>query len=166
MARHLRQHADRGIKLDGTRSQDMCTCCYSIGCDPMSMSLAFQRKIHGRLRQGLCPACGKPKGFCTCKSCLPGHGEGVRLIQTHDNRKLRRARADVAARERAYRLWQRNVDALADIIGDEVCGDINVALSYHRKPDMPWSAVKDAVARLGLDAETLRYAWGKEAARA
>lgn len=58
----------RGIKADGTRSQDLCTGCYSFGCDPMAMSYKFQAKIRKRLKAGLCPACGhKP---CTCKSSL------------------------------------------------------------------------------------------------
>ncbi len=157
--RHQRDYQDRGWKKNGRRSEDLCEHCYSFGCDPMAMSLAFQRKIDERLRQHRCPACGKPQGFCTCKSCLPGHGEGVKLIQTHNNKKLRRAKADVVAREKAYHLWRRNVDALASVIGDEAARDVRAALMYHRKPELPWTAVKAAIRSLGLDEDTLRYAW-------
>ncbi len=159
MARHLRHYQDRGWRLDGTRSQDMCTCCYSIGCDPMSMSLAFQRKINDRLRQHRCPACGKPRGFCTCKSCLPDHGEGVKLVQTHNNRKLRKALADIKARELAAQLWRRNIERIADELGDEVAGDVSYALYRHERPELPWATVLRTAQRLGMEPSVLYPAW-------
>jgi hypothetical protein len=58
----------RGIKQDGTESMDLCTCCYSFACDPLSMSRKFREKIDKRLEAGLCPACGHNP--CTCKSSL------------------------------------------------------------------------------------------------
>jgi hypothetical protein len=57
----------RGFKLNGHRSDDMCTC-FSFGCDPMAMSHKFTAKINKRLRAGLCGACGSNP--CKCKSSL------------------------------------------------------------------------------------------------
>lgn len=58
----------RGMKLDGTPSMDMCPYCIAFNCDPMGMSLPFQKKIDTRKAQGLCPACGANP--CKCKSSL------------------------------------------------------------------------------------------------
>lgn len=38
----------RGIKKDGTMSEDMCSCCLSFCCDPMTMSQAWQDKVYRR----------------------------------------------------------------------------------------------------------------------
>lgn len=58
----------RGIKLDGTRSMDMCPHCFAFHCDPMCMSRKFSQKIDRRRRSGLCRACGSNP--CKCKSSL------------------------------------------------------------------------------------------------
>lgn len=156
--RHLRTHGDRGVKLNGDRSLDLCTGCYSFHCDPMSMSLAFQEKISRRLRQGRCPACGKPAGFCTCKSVLPGHGE-VKKIMTHNNKKLRKAERDIKLREQAFQIWSRLGDRLAGLVGDEVYGDIYIALRNHERPEQDWPCIASAVSGLDVDVKTLAYAW-------
>jgi hypothetical protein len=51
-----------------TTGQDLCRCCFSFGCDPMSMSPRFSRKIRDRFKYGLCPACGH--ALCTCRSSM------------------------------------------------------------------------------------------------
>lgn len=56
----------RGIKKSGEESFDFCTGCYYPYCDPMALSPRIERKIHDRLENGLCPACGHKK--CKCKS--------------------------------------------------------------------------------------------------
>jgi hypothetical protein len=56
----------RGIKLDGTRSYDLCPGCYSYGCDPFTMSPKFRAMVSRRLKEGRCVACGHHE--CTCKS--------------------------------------------------------------------------------------------------
>lgn len=58
----------RGIKLDGTRSKNLCSHCLSYNCDPMTMSHAFSQKITRRDRAGLCRSCGQKS--CVCKSQL------------------------------------------------------------------------------------------------
>lgn len=156
--RHLRTRQDRGVKLNGEKSLDLCTGCYSFHCDPMSMSPAFQAKIHDRLRQGRCPACGKPKGFCSCKSVLAGHGE-VKKVMTHNNKKLRKAERDIALRERAFRIWSRLGDRIVGLIGDEAYGDIYVALKNHERPELDWPCIASAVSSLCIDVQALAYAW-------
>lgn len=76
----------RGIKLTGDRSYDLCPCCYAPYCDP------FLRhpKVEKRLRAGVCPACGKPKAQCGCRSSLKTKAP---IMVTHNNRKERRIRA-------------------------------------------------------------------------
>jgi hypothetical protein len=61
-----KKRKNRGIKKDGTRSLDMCPCCYSFDCDPMRMSFKFSMKIRRRIIAGKCPACGCVQ--CKCKS--------------------------------------------------------------------------------------------------
>lgn len=58
----------RGYKKNGQRSYDMCPWCYGPFCDPMAASQKYRTKIHARLSEGKCPACGKVK--CTCKSSV------------------------------------------------------------------------------------------------
>lgn len=58
----------RGMKLDGTRSLDLCPHCFSFHCNPMTMSHEFSQKVDKRLRAGLCGACGQNP--CACKSTL------------------------------------------------------------------------------------------------
>lgn len=58
----------RGWKLNGERSQDMCTGCLSFGCDPFSDSYAWDKKKRKRAAAGLCKSCGHNP--CTCKSTL------------------------------------------------------------------------------------------------
>ena len=56
----------RGIKKDGTMSQDMCSCCLSFCCDPMTMSQAWQDKVYRRRQANVCVSCGHNP--CRCKS--------------------------------------------------------------------------------------------------
>lgn len=58
----------RGIKLNGERSYDMCPCCLSFNCDPMTNSHKFQAKLDKRSDAGQCRSCGSVK--CKCKSSL------------------------------------------------------------------------------------------------
>lgn len=127
----------RGIKQDGTPSQDLCPHCYSFGCDPMSMSIKFDEKIRNRLRKGLCPSCGNPKEFCSCKSSR----KGVR-ITTHNNKKMRQAQAKIAEKEQAYKAWLSLEDTIADLIGDDKFSDISYDLHHHRIPDIPLEDVR------------------------
>lgn len=63
--RFVKPRKPRGIKKDGTRSMDMCSCL-AFHCDPFCMSRAFNAKVHRRHAAGVCPSCGaKP---CKCKS--------------------------------------------------------------------------------------------------
>lgn len=66
MMRVKKKRKPRGRKLNGQRSRDMCSHCFSFNCDPMGMSRAFQAKVDRRRRQGLCGACGHNP--CRCKS--------------------------------------------------------------------------------------------------
>ena len=57
----------RGIKLNGTMSEDMCSC-YRFGCDPSGISPKLERKFNKRIKEGKCPSCGDNP--CKCKSEL------------------------------------------------------------------------------------------------
>ena len=78
--RFVKPRKKRGIKQDGTRSYDLCPCCYAPYCDP------FLRhpNVEKRLRAGLCPACGYPKDQCRCKSSLKTKRY---IMVTHNNKK-------------------------------------------------------------------------------
>lgn len=65
----------RGVKQDGTKSENMCPGCISFGCDPMSMSHKFRQKIKTRKSAGTCPACGNNP--CKCKSSLSVKSEPI-----------------------------------------------------------------------------------------
>lgn len=82
------------------------------------MSIKFRNRVHDRLRKGLCVACGQPKAFCKCKSnyFLP---EGTSCIQTHNNKKRRRAMAAIEAREQVYKLWYKNQYLFENTIGEK-----------------------------------------------
>lgn len=55
----------RGWKLDGTRSEDMCTCL-RFRCDPDGISPKLRAKFDKRIAEGKCPSCGNNP--CKCKS--------------------------------------------------------------------------------------------------
>lgn len=78
--RFVKPRKPRGIKLSGEKSYNLCPCCYSPYCDPFLRHPNVER----RLRAGLCPACGKPKGGCSCRSSLKAKSP---IMVTHDNRK-------------------------------------------------------------------------------
>lgn len=86
--RFIKSRKPRGRKLNGERSMDLCPCCYSFRCDPMGMSIKFQSKIHNRIKNGQCPACGRPTNYCSCKSSLKLRSGETRIV-THNNRKRR-----------------------------------------------------------------------------
>lgn len=159
--RRLRHSGDRGTKLTGEPSLDLCTYCYSFRCDPMVMSAKFADKVSDRLRQHRCPACGKPEQFCSCKSVLDSHGEPKR-VATHNNKKLRRAEERIRRRERAFHIWRSNQESIAPILGDEVCADIYVALRNHDVPDQPLNAILPMLKGLRLDLDALSYGWATE----
>lgn len=81
--RFVKPRKPRGTKLNGERSFNFCTGCYSPFCDPFLRPPNVDR----RLRAGLCPACGKPKDRCGCKSSLDAKRP---VMVTHNNRKGRR----------------------------------------------------------------------------
>jgi hypothetical protein len=54
-----RRRKPRGMKLDGTKSLDMCPYCLSFHCDSASMSRKFSEKVSHRLSRGVCPSCGQ-----------------------------------------------------------------------------------------------------------
>ena len=59
----VKKRKPRGLKKDGHRSYDLCTCCFHPQCDPM-----FGRppKVTERLIAGVCLGCGRSP--CVCKS--------------------------------------------------------------------------------------------------
>lgn len=78
--RFVKPRKPRRIKLSGEKSYNLCPCCYSPYCDPFLRHPNVER----RLRAGLCPACGKPKSRCSCRSSLKAKSP---IMVTHDNRK-------------------------------------------------------------------------------
>ena len=58
----------RGTKLNGRRSYNLCSCCLSYGCDPLTMSDKFKEKADRRSKAGVCRSCGHNP--CRCKSTL------------------------------------------------------------------------------------------------
>jgi hypothetical protein len=93
MPKELKRRKSRGIKLNGERSMDMCTC-YAFHCDPMAMSALFQAKIRKRLATGVHPPCGTMP--CTCKSSLMmGYkGKPVAVGQAIDDEVKRSIQVD------------------------------------------------------------------------
>ncbi len=79
----IKPRKKRGLKRNGDKSFDLCPCCYAPYCDPMLR----HPKVERRLRAGLCPACGMPKGQCRCRSSLKASGY---IMVVHNNRKERR----------------------------------------------------------------------------
>lgn len=75
----------RGTKLNGKQSYDMCPHYYMPHCDPFATSSKYRLKINGRLKQGLCPACGQIK--CRCKSTILSQEE---FRKREDKRTQRR----------------------------------------------------------------------------
>lgn len=102
----MKHRKPRGIKLNGQRSLDMCTC-YSFHCDPMTVSRAFSAKIDRRRAMGVHPPCGTNP--CTCKS----------KMSIHKKVKIPPVGAPITAEvERAVRLdTQRTYQWWADHLG-------------------------------------------------
>lgn len=121
------------------------------------MSPAFRRKIDLRLHLGLCPACGKPKAYCSCKSSLNatiGH-----TIRTHNNKKLRNAQAKIAAVEKAARLWTDMEDELLPVLGASLHCSIGHSFRYHQTPPIPFREFEDLMMFSGLDMAVFKPAW-------
>ena len=139
-------------------SEDLCPHCYGFGCDPMSMSRAFQNRVHERLRKGLCVACGQPKAFCKCKSSysLP---KGTSCIQTHNNKKRRKAIAAVEAKERVQKLWYKNQYLFENTIGEEIANEIGYALYRHKIPAYPWDKLVPILKSAGFDPNDFAAGW-------
>lgn len=139
-------------------SEDLCPHCYGFGCDPMSMSRAFQNRVHERLRKGLCVACGQPKAFCKCKSSysLP---KGTSCIQTHNNKKRRKAIAAVEAKERVYKLWYKNQYLFENTIGEEAANEIGYALYRHKVPTYPWDKLVPILKGAGFNPNDFAAGW-------
>lgn len=147
-----------GLKSDGvTASLDLCPHCYAFHCDPFAMSTKFKQKIDNRRRLGLCPACGKPKAHCSCKSSLnatTGH-----TIRTHNNKKLRKAQANIAAVEKAAKLWADMEDELLPVLGPDLYCGMGYSLRYHQKPPIPFRDFEELIMFSGLDTAVFKSAW-------
>ena len=139
-------------------SEDLCPHCYGFGCDPMSMSRAFQNRVHERLRKGLCVACGQPKAFCKCKSSysLP---KGTSCIQTHNNKKRRKAIAAIETKERVQKLWYKNQYLFENTIGEEIANEIGYALYRHKIPAYPWDKLVPILKSAGFDPNDFAAGW-------
>lgn len=154
-----RGYHQRRLKQDGfTLSEDMCPVCYSFGCDPMAMSPLFQKKIRERIRKGLCPSCGEPKDFCKCKSSLKIL-PGCHTIRTHNNKKLRAARAKSANKEAAFRSWRNCEHILSPLFGEDAYTKIDFALYRHQIPPVSWSAVSRILTAAGLSPDIFIAGW-------
>lgn len=154
-----RGYHQNGWKLSGRQtSEDLCPHCYGFGCDPMSMSIKFRNRVHDRLRKGLCVACGQPKAFCKCKSnyFLP---EGTYCIQTHNNKKRRRAMAAIEAREQVYKLWYKNQYLFENTIGEETANEIGYALYRHKVPAYSWNKMKAVLTAAGFNPNDFAAGW-------
>ena len=139
-------------------SEDLCPHCYGFGCDPMSMSRAFQNRVHERLRKGLCVACGQPKAFCKCKSSysLP---KGTSCIQTHNNKKRRKAIAAIETKARFYQLWYKKQKQFENTIGEEIANEIGYALYRHKVPAYPWDKLVPILKSAGFDPNDFAAGW-------
>ena len=65
MAKNSKRHK---IKQDGFHTNNWCTCCQNLGCDPYGCvhnSIAEQKR-RKRAMLGQCRGCGKEK--CICRS--------------------------------------------------------------------------------------------------
>ena len=103
----VKKRKPRGIKLDGTRSLDMCTC-YAFHCDPLTVSRKFRQKINNRHQLGLHPPCGTNPCSCKSSSLLPQRPKHVNIIPGEINEDVVRAiRID---NDRTYQEW-------ADLLG-------------------------------------------------
>lgn len=154
----MKARKPRGYKLTGERSLDMCPCCIRFGCDPFGGSLLFRQKVDERRRMGLCPSCGKPKAYCSCKSSLSLKGN-VHTIKTHNNKKLRKAMAEIKAREAMYLLWVKNEDLLTRAFGDDPYDDLAYAFHRHQRPKMPYDQFHRVMLYANLNPEPFAIMW-------
>lgn len=143
-----------------TTGQDMCPHCYSFGCDPMSMSPAFQHKIDERLRRHECPTCGNPVGFCRCRSTMSADRAGRPVV--HNNKTLRKARALVESKETAHRTWDRNANSLSAALGETRFLKTAHALYRHEIPELPWNETEAAARACGIDPGIILPGWQPE----
>jgi hypothetical protein len=120
----MKKRKPRGIKLDGSRSLDMCTC-YSFHCDPATVSRKFSDKMRMRYGKGVHRACGSNP--CTCKSSLlRGYrAKNIDIIPGEINEEVIQAiRTDT---EKTYQQW-------ADLIGVDKATiyEIKKHITHHR----------------------------------
>lgn len=149
----------RSRKADGiSKGLDMCPTCFAFGCDPFAMSPQFREKITRRLRQKRCPCCGKPKGFCSCKSSMDLN-PGTHTIRTHNNKKLRKAERENKAKETAWLIWRKNFEQIALILGEEQAAEIDLSLRNHNVPQTRWSVVVKALNCTETDLQQLWAGW-------
>lgn len=151
----------RGLDANGELSLSMCPSFFSFGCNPMAMSPEFQNKILHRLRNRLCPCCGKPVRFCKCKSGdrLPA---GAHTIRTHNNKKLRNARAVVHQKEHYYHLFVKMKADMLAIFGEVQYATLEYAFYWHQVPKMPWGVFEAGLGLAGIDYAPFRVCWTKE----
>lgn len=143
---------------------DMCPYCYAEGCDPSRMSEKFREMVRERLRKHLCVGCGKPEGFCSCKSTMDAD-KAKTVRRNPPKRKLNAALADVKARESAYQTWCKHENELVPVLGQEAFDAVEHALYHHDVPsEMSIDAVRHKLTNTGTRMEegtldTISYGW-------
>lgn len=143
---------------------DMCPYCYAEGCDPSRMSEKFREMVRERLRKHLCVGCGKPEGFCSCKSTMDAD-KAKTVRRNPPKRKLKAALSDVEARESAYQMWRKHENELMPVFGQEAFDAIDYALYRHDAPsEMSIDTVFRKLASAGIRIEedvldTISYGW-------
>lgn len=67
MAKNAKRHK---IKQNGVRTDDWCTICQRLGCDPFGYipGTPAEIKREKRYKLGQCIGCGKQKEKCACRS--------------------------------------------------------------------------------------------------
>lgn len=86
MSKHYHWHPKKGrkprsVKADGIHmGMDMCPHCIAFNCDPSSMSRKFLDKIDKRMKNKLCPACGKNPCQCKSSDSLPERPQSAHSI--------------------------------------------------------------------------------------
>jgi hypothetical protein len=81
LLRYIKPRKPRGIKLDGTKSLDMCKDCHSFFCDFMYDSREWAAKKRDRHNRHVCVACNSNP--CKCKS----HKLSSPKLVLHNNKK-------------------------------------------------------------------------------
>lgn len=156
-----RGYKQSGVKQDGvTLSLDLCPHCLSFGCDPMAMSHKFDNKVSNRKRKALCPCCGKPQGFCSCKSSM-NIAPGGSAIRTHNNRKMRKVMALINEKEAAAVKFNKNYDEIVAVVGDTMADKLYWDISNHNVPYIAYDQFVKAVRNSKINPSDYAVCWMK-----